>query len=82
LFSAWHLGVLGGGDAKLWMALLWLVPVELAQLAVLAMAVVFVLTAVLQVLWRIIRRHPLWGVPSPGAWRTLPFVLWLLVASL
>jgi len=81
LFSAWHFGALGGGDAKLWMALLWLVPLELVLPAVLAMAVAFLLTAGLQVLWRIIRNHPPWGVRSPGAWRAIPFALWLLAAS-
>ena len=82
LFSAWRFGALGGGDAKLWMALLWLVPLDLVQSAVLVMAVVFIMTAALQVLWRSIRRYPPWGVRSPGAWRTIPFALWLVAASM
>ena len=81
LFSGWHFGALGGGDAKLWMALLWLVPLELVQPAVLVMAASFMLTASAQVLWRIMRGRPTWGVRSPGAWRAIPFALWLWAAS-
>lgn len=81
LFSAWHYGALGGGDAKLWMALLWLVPLELMQPAVGVMAAVFLLTASTQLLWRITRGDPAWGVRSPGVWRVIPFTLWLWAAS-
>jgi len=81
LFLAWHFGVLGGGDTKLWMALLWLVPFELTQPAVLVMALVFLLTAAAQVFWRKLRSRPVWGVRSPGAWRVIPFALWLLTVS-
>lgn len=81
LFSAWHFGALGGGDAKLWMALLWLVPLEMAQPAVWVMSAVFLLTAGAQVLWRIMLGRPVWGVRSPGVWRAIPFALWLFAAS-
>jgi len=33
LFMAWHAGWMGGGDAKLWMALLWLAPPGTEQVA-------------------------------------------------
>ena len=81
LFSAWRFGVLGGGDAKLWMAFLWLVPTNLAQPALLVMAIAFLLTASAQVVWRKLRGHPLWRMRSPGAWRVIPFALWLLTVS-
>ena len=81
LFSVWHFGMLGGGDAKLWMALLWLVPSELAQPALLVMAAAFLLTAMAQVFWRKLRRRPVWGVRSPGAWRAIPFVIWFAVVG-
>jgi len=81
LFSAWHFGALGGGDAKLWMAFLWLAPANLAQPALLAMAVAFLLTAMAQVFWRKLRGHSLWGRRSPGAWRVIPFALWLLAVN-
>jgi Flp pilus assembly protein protease CpaA len=82
LFSAWHFGALGGGDAKLWMALLWLAPLELVQSAVWMMAAAFLLTASAQGIWRILCGRPAWGVRSPGAWRTIPFALWLLAVSM
>ena len=81
LFSAWRFGVLGGGDAKLWMALLWLVPPELAQPALMVMGVAFLFTATAQVFWRKLRRCRVWGVRSPGAWRVIPFTLWLIAVS-
>jgi Flp pilus assembly protein protease CpaA len=81
LFSAWQLGGLGGGDAKLWMALLWLTPFERAGQAFVVFAAAMTLTALVQLLWRKFRRKTTIGVSSPGAWRALPFVLWLLVAA-
>jgi Flp pilus assembly protein protease CpaA len=81
LFSAWRFGVLGGGDAKLWMAFLWLAPSSLAQPAPLVMAAAFLLTASAQVFWRKLRGLPILGVRSPGAWRVIPFSLWLLAVS-
>lgn len=82
LFSAWHFGMLGGGDAKLWMALLWLVPSNLAQPALWVMAGAFLLSAMAQVFWRKLRGRPVWGVRSPGVWRVIPFTLWLCAVSL
>jgi Flp pilus assembly protein protease CpaA len=81
LFSAWHYGMLGGGDAKLWMAFLWLVPSELAQPALLVMAMAFLLTAMVQLGWRKLRGCPLWGLHSPGTWRVIPFALWLFAVG-
>ena len=81
LFSAWRCGALGGGDAKLWMAFLWLPPVKLAQTSVLVMAVTLLLTALGQVLWRWVCKRPLLGIRSPGAWRAIPYALWLLAVG-
>ena len=78
LFSAWHTGALGGGDAKLWLALLWLTPPAQAGAALAVMALALMGTAALQLAWRVIRRRRILGVRSPGAWRALPFALWLL----
>jgi Flp pilus assembly protein protease CpaA len=83
LFAAWRAGWLGGGDAKLWMALLWLAPGALAQAVttnaspVLVMSGIFVLTALVQLLWRKSQKMPLTGHKSPGAWRTIPYAIWL-----
>ncbi len=83
LFAAWRAGWLGGGDAKLWMALLWLAPAAQAQAVtknaspVLVMSGIFVLTALVQLLWRKFQKMPLTGHKSPGAWRTIPYAIWL-----
>ena len=77
LFAAWRAGWLGGGDAKLWMALLWLAPAAQAQTAILVMSGIFVLTALVQLLWRKLQKMPLTGHKSPGAWRTIPYAIWL-----
>jgi len=78
LFAFWHLGALGGGDAKLWMALLWLVPIEWMQTALIVIGFALFGTALAQLLWRYVRGLPMFGVQSPGAWRVIPFVVWML----
>ena len=81
LFSAWHVGALGGGDAKLWMALLWVVPVEQVQPALIVMGAVLVGTALAQLFWRYVRGVPMFGLQAPGAWRVIPFVIWMVVSG-
>ena len=81
LYSTWRLGGMGGGDAKLWMGMLWLVPPSLADMAVSMMVVSFLTTASLQMAWRKLKNQPLIGIRSPGAWRALPFAVWLLVSG-
>lgn len=76
LSSAWRLRWLGGGDAKLWMALFWLTPSELAAQLLPAFAVCFAATGVLQLLWRKARSLPI-SINSPAAWRAVPFTVWV-----
>jgi len=38
-------------------------------------------TASLQMAWRKLKDQPLIGIRSPGAWRALPFAVWLLLSS-
>ena len=78
LFAAWHGGGLGGGDAKLWMALLWLAPPEAGSGPALVMGLVLIGTALAQLAWRALRGRRVLGVRSPGAWRAIPFAVWLL----
>ena len=82
LFVTWRLGGMGGGDAKWWMGLLWLVPPALAGKAVSMMVVSFLTTASLQMTWRKLKDQPLIGIRSPGAWRALPFAVWLLLSDM
>jgi len=79
LFAAWRMGWMGGGDAKLWMALLWLTPVELARLSVLVMFNCLAATGLAQIAWRKLKKQPAFRLRSAGAWRAVPFALWLLV---
>jgi Flp pilus assembly protein protease CpaA len=86
LFAGWRSGALGGGDAKLWMALLWLAPLASSRItgrdALLAMAACLASSGLVQVLFRAVRGGALVGVRGPGAWRAVPFALWLLAAGL
>ena len=78
LFMAWHIGWLGGGDAKLWMAMLWLVPPLQAGMSVSLMFISFLVTAGIQLAWRKVMGEQVTGIQSPGAWRVIPFAVWLL----
>ncbi|NPV87865.1 MAG: hypothetical protein HPY45_17850 [Anaerolineae bacterium] len=79
LSFAWRLRWIGGGDAKLWMALVWMTPPELSDRLPLAFSFSLLATGALQILWRKARRLPAAGTTSPAAWRALPFTLWLYV---
>ena len=81
LFATWRFGGMGAGDAKLWLALLWLAPPGLAFQALMVMGAILFATALAQIAWRKLRKTPLTGVRSPGAWRAIPFALWLLYIS-
>ena len=74
---AWKLGWMGGGDAKLWMALIVTLPSGYQMLWTIPL--VFFATGALQLLWRKIRGMPLTGIRSPGAWRTIAYMLVILV---
>jgi Flp pilus assembly protein protease CpaA len=77
---AWKLGWMGGGDAKLWMALIVTLPSGYQMLWTIPL--VLFATGALQLLWRRIRGMPLTGVRSPGAWRTLVYLLVILIQEL
>jgi len=80
LFLGWRGGAMGGGDAKLWMALLWAVSPELGKDAFWVMAGSFVITSAAQIVWRRFRQQDLTGKRAPAAWRTLPYVVWMILA--
>ena len=82
-FWVWSKGLMGGGDAKLWMALvLWTPPYPVAWRLLLA-GLVLLATAGAQIAWRLIRGRPAVGVASPAAWRAALYaaVLLFLVAG-
>ena len=81
LIIGWRAGALGGGDAKLWLGLLWLTPSAFHFTAVVAVGLILLSTAGLQIGWRWVRQEPLFGIRSAGAWRTLPYVAWLIVVT-
>jgi Flp pilus assembly protein protease CpaA len=75
LVFAWVRGYMGAGDVKLWLALLWALPVEFTSNTLSLMFSSFLLTALLQLFWRAIRKQPLVEQKTPAAWRTIPFLL-------
>jgi Flp pilus assembly protein protease CpaA len=75
LYLAWASGWMGAGDAKLWIALLWALPLDLSTRALPWMFLTFFLTGLIQILWRLIRKQPTLNLLTPGAWRTIPFIL-------
>ena len=76
-WMAWKLGWMGAGDAKLWMGLVVSIPPAYQTLWIIPL--VFFATGALQLLWRKIRGRTLTGVRSLGAWRTLLYMLFILV---
>lgn len=74
LYAAWQAGWMAGGDAKLWLAVLWLLPDSAPGMVFL----IFFATGLLQIILRRLKRQPLTGIRSPGAWRIIPFLLWSL----
>lgn len=75
LFTAWMNHAMGAGDAKLWIGLLWALPVEFTSEIFLSLCIVFLGTALLQITWRLIRKQRTLDILSPAAWRTIPFIL-------
>jgi leader peptidase (prepilin peptidase) / N-methyltransferase len=75
LISAWVSHGMGAGDVKLWLAVLWALPVDLSSQALPLMFSSFFLTGLVQILWRVARKQSSASQLTPGAWRTIPFVL-------
>lgn len=74
VFSAWKSGFIGGGDAKLWMGLLWCLS-SFGEQVVVWMFVALLVTGVAQITVRIIsQKSAVVGFKTPGAWRTVVFM--------
>lgn len=75
LVLAWANDWMGGGDTKLWLAVLWALPTGVSATELFLVFATFFLTALLQIIWRAIRQQAPTGLPAPAAWRTIPFLL-------
>ena len=74
IFSAWKFGFMGGGDAKLWIGLLWCLS-SFGDGVVILMFAALMLTGVAQIVVRALSqtRVPI-GFRTAGAWRTVVFM--------
>lgn len=73
-FSAWKYGFMGGGDSKLWIALLWCLS-SFGNNAVLWMFAALALTGVAQIVVRALSQKRLaLGFKTAGAWRVVVFM--------
>ena len=75
LLSAWASDWMGAGDVKLWMALLWALPVAQSTHVHLLIFISFFLTGLAQIIWQTSKKRPTAHVKTPAAWRTIPFIL-------
>lgn len=74
IFSAWKPGFMGGGDAKLWIGLLWCLYSSTRNVVVLMFAALMI-TATVQILVRFLsRKRPPVGFRTAGAWRAVVFM--------
>ena len=76
VFSAWHFDQMGAGDAKLWMALFWALPLNISADIPFILFASLLGTALIQLLFRKLTHRPITGQRSSAAWRTIPFILW------
>ena len=74
IFSAWKSGFMGGGDAKLWIGLLWCLS-SFGDNVVIWMFIALMLTGVIQIAVRALSQKRLAvGVKTAGAWRAVVFM--------
>ena len=74
LFLAWSQGWRGAGDAKLWIALLWALPLNISAHILPLLFLTFFFTGLLQLAWRLLRKQPATNLLAPAAWRTILFL--------
>ena len=69
---------MGAGDVKLWLALIWAMPLSISEKVLPVMFGTFFITGLIQLVWRRKRQTPITGISTPAAWRTILFtvVLW------
>ncbi len=75
IFQAWRLGVIGGGDAKLWVGLLWCLFSFMGERILLVMSISLTITGLAQILVRLLTKKKVeTGIKVPGAWRMVVFM--------
>ena len=75
IFQAWKLGLIGGGDAKLWVGLLWCLFSFAGEGILLVMSISLLVTGLSQILLRAITKQKIeTGIKTSGAWRTVVFM--------
>ena len=85
LLSFWfffHGRVIGAGDVKLWLALLWAFPPSVGDEGSLVMFTVITFTAGLQILIRKWRSAETISLAAPAAWRTTVFMSLIVLLSM
>lgn len=74
IFSAWKSGFMGGGDAKLWIGLLWCLS-SFGDGVVVLMFVALMLTGIAQIVARALsQKRFAVGFKTAGAWRAVVFM--------
>jgi Flp pilus assembly protein protease CpaA len=74
IFSAWKFGFVGGGDAKLWIGLLWCLS-SFGEGMIIVMFAALMLTGIAQIVVRAFSQRRLAvGFQTAGAWRTVVFM--------
>ena len=75
IFQAWRLGLIGGGDAKLWVGLLWCLFTFVGERILLVISISLMITGLAQILVRALTRKKVdIGIKTAGAWRTIVFM--------
>ena len=74
IFSAWKFGYMGGGDAKLWIGLLWCLS-SFGDNVVIWMFIALMATGGAQIVVRILsQKRVAIGFKTAGAWRAVVFM--------
>jgi len=80
LLIAWGSGWMGGGDVKLWIGLLWCTFSFWGECVTSFMFLALIVTGMGQILARVFIKHKkVVGIKSPGAWRSLAYLLLLFL---
>ncbi len=75
MFQAWKFGLIGGGDVKLWIGLLWCLFRFAGEQTFVIMFISLFITGLAQLLIRALAKKKIEvGIKVPGAWRAVVFM--------